>query len=79
MGAPLKTIILPDTVTSIGRAAFLGSAIESVILPDGLKTIDDYAFAVCADVLTFTVERNSWAKQWCIERGYNYTYPDAQD
>ena len=42
MGAPLKTIILPDTVTSIGRAAFLGSAIES-----GLKTIDDYAFAAC--------------------------------
>ena len=44
----LKSISVPEGVTSIGEGAFFGcTALESIILPEGLNTIGDYAFALC--------------------------------
>lgn len=35
------------TVKNVAQSAFKGSDIESVTMPDGMKTIDNYAFALC--------------------------------
>lgn len=44
----LKSIIIPDGVTSIGVRAFAGcSALEGVIIPDGVISIGDFAFLRC--------------------------------
>lgn len=46
--ATLKKITLPDTLTSIGVAAFSGcSSLRSVDFPAALKSIDREAFAYC--------------------------------
>lgn len=42
---PIKVVIIPDTVESIGNWAFRFTNIEKVILPESLKTIGEYAFA----------------------------------
>lgn len=42
----LKSVILPDSVESIGRHAFSGcKELETVTLPANLRTVDEYAFS----------------------------------
>lgn len=44
----LKTIEIPDSVTSIGYEAFANcKSLESIHLPDGVTNIGDLAFARC--------------------------------
>ncbi len=43
----METIILPETVHTIERGAFMGAQIKSIILPDSLTVIGDDAFAAC--------------------------------
>lgn len=40
----LQTILLPDTLTTVGAYAFAGTAVTTVALPDTLLFVDDYAF-----------------------------------
>lgn len=40
----LKSVQIPESVTSIGKMAFYGSALESVTLPPALQSIADHAF-----------------------------------
>lgn len=43
---PIATLVLPDSVTSIGKTAFAyNNALTSLTLPQGLQTIGDQAFA----------------------------------
>ena len=45
---PLASIIIPDSVTSIGYGAFCGcESLTSVIIPDSVKTIKNGAFDEC--------------------------------
>ena len=75
----LTSITLPDSVTSIGDQAFsFCSSLTSITLPDSLTAIGHEAFAWCENV-TFTVGRDSYAKQYCIDNNLPYTYPDAND
>ena len=40
----LKSIVIPDHVTTVGRDAFAGSGAEKIVVGDNLKTLEDYAF-----------------------------------
>ena len=43
----MKEVVLPESVTSIGYAAFFGSGITSINLPDGITSIGNSAFDDC--------------------------------
>ncbi len=45
--ANLSTVILPETISSIGCGAFSGSGITSVAIPVEMDSIADYAFRNC--------------------------------
>lgn len=75
----LTSIIIPDSVTAIGDSTFsYCKSLTAVTLPASLTSIANNAFADCGDI-TFTVPRDSYARQWCKDNGYTYTYPDALD
>jgi hypothetical protein len=42
----LKSITLPDNLTSIGKNAFKGSRFEHITIPNSVREIGDYAFAI---------------------------------
>ncbi len=52
----LKSITIPDSVTSIGSYAFSGcSELTSVTIPDSVTSIGDYAFAYCNGLTSITI------------------------
>jgi len=49
--SPLKSVILPDNLISIGEYAFQNCRyLENISLPENLKTIKQYAFAHCENL-----------------------------
>ncbi len=48
-GAPvIQSIVLPDTLKTIGDGAFLGCEyLEEITIPDSLETMGDFVFAYC--------------------------------
>ena len=67
-------------VREIGESVFsFCRSLTTVILPDGLTSIGEGAFEDCPDDLTLTVPRDSYARQYAIDNGLTYTYPDAND
>ena len=53
--ANLTTIIIPDSLTSIGSHAFEGCGLTSITIPDGVTSIGDMAFAYCRDLTSITI------------------------
>jgi hypothetical protein len=47
----LSSIIIPNSVTSIGTSAFSSSGLKSVVIGEGVKYIDDYAFNNCYNLV----------------------------
>ena len=43
-------VVLPNTIKSIGKRAFVYSKIKRINLPEGLETIDDEAFRDCSSL-----------------------------
>ena len=73
----LTTITLPDGLTSIGNEAFYDCyLLTTITLPDSVTSIGEDAFSEC-DILTLTVPRDSYARQYAIDNGLTYIYPDA--
>ena len=55
----LKTIILPETVTTLGWSSFNEcNNLESISLPDNLKVIGANAFSVCENLKEITIPDN---------------------
>ncbi len=52
----LKSIKLPNSVTSIGNGAFYGcSGLTSIDIPNSVTSIDDYAFYYCKGLTSVTI------------------------
>lgn len=46
----LKNIVLPNSLTAIGRSGFYNTGITAITLPSGLEKIGYYAFGFCASL-----------------------------
>ena len=63
----LRSVTIPDSVKSIGDGAFFECrSLSSVAIPNSVTIIGDNAFNGC-DMLTLTVGRDSYAKQYAIQ------------
>lgn len=75
----LMSVSLSDSVTSIELGAFSKCPnLTSINLPASITFIDDGAFFDSNNV-NATVERNSYAEQYCKRKGIPYTCADALD
>ncbi len=75
----LNSVTLPEGISIIGSFAFSGCLkLKSINLPDSLTLIGPYAFNICRD-LTISVNRDSYAAQYCRDNGLTYVYPDSLD
>jgi hypothetical protein len=51
----LSTVVMPNTVTNIGRYAFELSLIESITIPDSVTDIESYAFLNCTNLISIVM------------------------
>ena len=51
----IRSIVLPNSLSSIGKQAFCESEIESVILPDGLRSVSTGLFQNCKSLTSVTL------------------------
>lgn len=74
----LTTINLPESISSIGKAAFSGcEALSEIKIPKNVSVIGDDAFE--RKYITLFVEKGSYAEIWAQENGYNYKYEDQNN
>jgi len=70
----VKTIIIPDGVTSIGYDAFWGSGITSINIPEGVTNIKTYTFYGCEHLTSVTIPGSvTWIGQGAFEHCDNIT------
>ena len=51
-----KTTIIPNSVTSIGRSAFIGcTGLTSIAIPNSVTSIGGYAFSCCSGLTSITI------------------------
>ena len=56
----LTSVVIPDSVTSIGASAFQGcSNLTAVVIPDSVTSIEWYAFDSCSSLATITIKSTS--------------------
>ena len=66
-------------VTAIQACAFADcTTLRGVSIPASVTAIGKNAFEGCSNV-TFTVERDSYAAQWCQSNNLPFVYPDSYD
>ena len=70
---------IPQDIQVIGDSAFSRCSLTSITIPDSVTTIGDSAFSDCDALKTITVTRDSFAEQYCKDKGLPYAYPDAND
>ena len=57
-GSPYISIILPDTITSIGKNAFHCRNLKSIVIPDSVIDMGANAFANCVSLENITLSKN---------------------
>ena len=68
----VEHLILPKTLTTIGKEMFYRSKLKSVVIPASVETIEAAAFMGCSSLATVTFEKGSQLKT--IGGGYYYHY-----
>ena len=53
----LTSLIIPESVSSIGVSSFQGSDLTSVVIPEGVATIDSDCFADCKSLTSVTLPK----------------------
>ncbi|WP_322100806.1 leucine-rich repeat protein [Alistipes putredinis] len=69
----VEHLILPKTLTTIGKEMFYRSKLKSVVIPASVETIEAAAFMGCSSLATVTFEKGSQLKT--IGGGYS-SYPN---
>lgn len=78
-GTALMDVVIPDGVRQIGEGSFSYTEIlTDVRIPQSVTSIGMEAFKECP-ILTITVDRGSYAAQYCKENKLNYIYPDSNE
>lgn len=73
----LKTAVLSDGVTSIGRLAFAAcDSLEFIRIPENVTSIDEFAFNNCPNLVIYCYT-DSYAHQYAVDNGFNYVLIDA--
>ena len=62
----LTSVILPNSVTSIGDEAFCGCGFISFTIPNGVKTIGYQAFTDCRSLVSITIPNSVTALSNCV-------------
>ena len=78
----LSKIVLPDSLSMIGKDAFALCGLTSVTMPDSVFdviNVDEVFRGINLKNITWTVERDSKAREWAIDNGFPYTYSDSND
>lgn len=61
----LEKVLLPRTLSIIGKSAFEGSNIKSMIIPASVTEIEQLAFANCCELVSVTFDENSSLTKIC--------------
>ena len=62
-GSPVKSIVIPNSVTSIGDSAFYGcESLTSIVIPDSVTGLGNTAFYCCSSLTN--IKYNGTKKQW---------------
>lgn len=76
----LISIIIPNNISDINDTIFSGcTKLSNIMIPESVISISENAFVDCPVSLTLIVERDSYALQYCKQKGIGYNYPDALD
>ena len=68
----LSSVIIPDSVTSIGAVAFGGcESIESITIPNGVTYINDYTFSGCSSLKSVSIPNSVYSIADCAFQGCN--------
>lgn len=55
----MESIIIPESVTSIGKGAlFLCESLKSITIPDSVTSIEEDAFSQCKSLKSITIPEN---------------------
>lgn len=68
----LKTVRLPDTVTTLGDSAFRNCGLTDIYIPASVTEISPFAFQYESDTLTIHGVAGSYTESWAAENGFRF-------